>query len=338
MVSNISTTEIQLKDVLLLLWHKKRLIILVSGLCALMGFFYASYTPQLYTTSVRLMPPLSSSVTPLNETDLKLFTAENIFEIFTTILKSDDSKYSYFKKNILPILPVNSDIADNYKAFSKALKIELAPGSNNYIISFTTENPLSVSMEIMKFIDYVNQHALYEVIKTSKKAHENKALLIQRNIDYLKETARNKVKNQLAILEEALYIAESSGIEKPLKSNKRLDGFGANSMYLYYNGSKPLKALIHNLSKRADYDAFIPNLDALKTEYNFYKKYQMTSHKNILYHLDGIKVPPTLISFSKVQMTITSLLLSLLLVSIIVFVYDGIFKNTESHMKNSTMD
>lgn len=331
MVANISDSEIQLKDVLHLLWHKKGIIILVAGVCALIGFIYAIYTKPLYRASVILMPPLVSSVVPLNETDLKLFNAKNIFSIFTSFLKSEDMKYTFLKKNALPIQPASSSLAAQYKAFSKALKIDLVPGTSNYKITYTTANPSSIHMKIKKFIDYANQHALNEVIKTSKKEHENRALLIQREIDSLKLRATYQVKSQLAAVREALYIAESSGIENPLIFNKRLDRFGSDSMYLYYNGSKALRASIHNLSERTDYEAFIPNLDALIVKHDFYKNYQLTLRKNILYHLDGIEIPSTLITFSKALMTLIASLFGIILASMLVVFSDLFFKNGELH-------
>ena len=335
MVTSSSDSEIQLKEMLHALWQNKWLIILVTGLCAFLGFSYANYTKPLYRASAIIMPPLTSSVVPLNETTLNLFTSENLFAIFASVLKSEDTKYDFFKKNILPTQEVASEATPSsyklYKKFSKAFKIDSIPGTDNYKISVTNTNPLLIPKEIKNYIDFVNQQAFSEVLKISKNEHERSALLIQHEIVLMKEIAVNKIKSQLVVLDEALNIAETVGIQKPLKNKKLIDSFDPDPNHLYNNGSKPLKALIHNLSQRTNHDAFIPDLDSMIKRHDFYQNYQLTSQNHILYQLDGIKVPASLISFSKVVMTVTSLLLGLLLSIIMVMTHDRFFKNRELH-------
>jgi LPS O-antigen subunit length determinant protein (WzzB/FepE family) len=111
------------------------------------------------------------------------------------------------------------------------------------------------------------------------------------------------------------------GIVNPMNDKKTIDSFDMDPNHLYYGGSKLLKALINNLSNRANHDeAFIPGLDSMRNEYRFSHNYQLSVNTACLYHLDGIQLPVHLISFSKVEMTITSLLLGLLLSMLIILI------------------
>ncbi len=321
---NTPDSELNFRETFYVLWQKKIFIILTTGLCVFLGLFYSHYTRPVYKANVTLMPPLSSDVVPLNETDLVLFNSENLFAIFISVLKAEDSKYEFFKENILPY---QGD--QLYSEFLKQFKVDYVPGTNNYKISYINADPLLLVNLIEKCISYVNQRAFNEVIKISKKEHERNALLIQQEINLTKEIAKTKIKSQLVVLEEALNIAKSSGIEKPVKDNKLIDSFDPDSNHLSYNGVKKLKALINNLSMRINHDAFIPNLNSLIKRYNFYQNYRLSFQNNILYNLDGIKVPPVIISFSEKEMIITSLLLGLLLSFIMIFIQYHFFKNRE---------
>ena len=337
MVPSSSSSGFELKETLSVLWKNKWFILLVTALCTTLGLLYANYSKPLYKAEAILMPPLASNVVAFNETDLKLFTSKNIFAIFTSALTSENAKYDFFKKNILPF-QATASISDYklYKSFFKKFKVDSIPGTNYYKITFTSTNPLIITKEIKKYIDYANQLALYEVISISKKEHEKSASLIQQKINLARESSRAKTKSQLVVLAEALEIATSSGIEKPIADKALLvtdktllNSLNSDPSHLYHNGTKPLKALINNLSKRTNHDAFIPDLDLMIKLHDFYQTYQLMPRKNILYHLDGIEVPAASISFSKTEMIVTSLLLGLLLSIIMILAQYIVFKNKE---------
>lgn len=335
MVRSSSESDLQLKEMLSVLWDKKWLILLITGLCTLLGFVYANYSKPLYKTDIIVAPPLASSVIPLNETDLKLFDSENLFAIFTSVLTSESTKYSFFEKNVLPQqAKANNKTNYSYKAyksFLKKFKIDVIPGTKNYKISFISENPLLTSAEIKRYLDFANHRALTEVREISKKEHERNAALIQQEVNLAKQIAKANTKSQLVVLEEALDIAQSSGIEKPVKNKQVTDTFDPDPNHLYHNGAKGLKALMNNLSKRTNHEAFIPNLASMTERHDFYQNYQLKAQQTMLYHIDGDNIPAFLISFSKIEMTMTSLFLGLLLSIIIVLAQYFVFTNRELH-------
>ncbi len=315
--------EMRIEDLLGVLWAKKWFILCITCICLLFGFLSATYTKPLYQSSALLMPPFTSEVATLNETDLELFTGKSVFKIYINLFQSNNLKHKFFKiytrneRDGKPLPP--RELNQLFAKFSQSLKITPVASTENFKVVYTSTNPTDASKIVGDYIKYVNAHALTAIVSHAKKYHQQKAAHLLNQIIILQKTAVLQSKAQEVVLNEALAVAELVRIEQPLNNIRPLKTFDPDPSHLYFHGSKALKALLLRLNNRTNYDAFYPKLNLLKAKYDFYKNFNLKTNNNVLYLMEQSHVPSTRITFSTTATLISSLLIGLLISFIIIF-------------------
>jgi LPS O-antigen subunit length determinant protein (WzzB/FepE family) len=246
----IADDEIDLGDLVRILWREKILILSISIICGLAGYLYASFQPQEFRTEITLKNPPEQIFEPYN-----LFNNNKIFEQFV----------SDFRLNLLSLDNVQNFIEesrefDNFKRYLKSRNISVKQYFSGQILSVEKKNiiipnkyfinhskELDGSIFLNKYVEFINKKTIVE----------------------LKNVMKLSILNTINNHQEALEIAKKIQLENPIIITALQQQAFNESEVLFYKGAKVLAENIINLNKKLlklENDQFVFNIISQKSE------------------------------------------------------------------------
>lgn len=100
------TEDIDLLELLLLLWEQKLLIVAVTVLLGAVALGYAYLSPRVYEAKASVLPPRLSEISAYNlgraEAGLEEFKVDDVYAVFTRNLTSQALRQRFFDEVYLP--------------------------------------------------------------------------------------------------------------------------------------------------------------------------------------------------------------------------------------------
>ncbi|WP_241658151.1 Wzz/FepE/Etk N-terminal domain-containing protein [Aeromonas sobria] len=178
-----ASDEIDLRELLLVLWRQKVLILLVTGAFAVAGIVYATVARQVWTSQAVISEPsvsqvealqlavdklqaiMSSNSSPLTTAEFSSLEQPAIFQSFISAFNSMNNKRGFLiKEGIYAAEMEKFEISD--KRDGRALMSKLAESvstkiqdktSQEMTLSFSAETPELALQRLEKYIDFVQQ-------------------------------------------------------------------------------------------------------------------------------------------------------------------------------------
>jgi LPS O-antigen subunit length determinant protein (WzzB/FepE family) len=248
----IADDEIDLSDLIRMLWREKILILSISIICGLLGYLYALFN---FNSEFKVQIKLQDPPFQLFEgyTYLVLNNKNNVLNNKNNNILIDQF-VSNFKLNFLSLDNLQTFVEesrdlDSFKKYLKSRNISTRQyfgnklgevKENNKIISNTyffvfEKKILDGDIFIGKYVEYIKK----------------------KNIIEFKKNLKLTIENKINITEDAFEIAKIINLEYPiLKSSDRLSQVIAEPEALFYQGTKVLsqsiiiyKKLLQNLEK-----------------------------------------------------------------------------------------
>ena len=229
------THEIDLGNLIRLLWREKILIVSISIICSLIGYMATPSQLQQFKVEITLKDPPTQIFEPyIFETPIKLIKNDIVHQFIL------DFKLNFLSINNVEIFLEQSREFNNFKAFLKSKNINVNKYFDDHRFGSVKEKNVAIPnkyfLVFTKELDgvaFLNNYADFIKKKTIIETKNN-----------LKLTIQNKITNN----EQALEIANLIKLEEPiLKSEKTLVLPEAED--LFYKGSKVLSQNIVNLKK-----------------------------------------------------------------------------------------
>lgn len=271
--------EIDLIELVQDLWHEKWLIIAIGFVTSLIALIYALVATPVYQATAYIQEPTLSQIQSYNTgrklAGLSEFTPKGIYSTFITEAKSRTLARNFLQEVYLPT--TESDVANLSEQqllarLSKLVNIKQTDpkaNPNNYEISFTSSN----AKEAARF---ANAYLNLAIDLTKEKINLDINSEVSAKIEHLTARMNNLRANaerirfeEIERLEEALEIAKSVGITKPVFTSGKTTAEGANYVdrnLTYLRGSVALESQLKVLKNRKNDDPFIGGLSGLKTE------------------------------------------------------------------------
>ena len=253
---------------------KNRKLIGAMFLAALLvAISYAYVIPPVYRSSIHFLPPQQQNVNALNATELNApYTVEAVFQKFQNNFKARSNLWKFFNEKQLYTAYLDSDSITNvsiYKAFDKvfipALRLETVSGSGGVSVYATLEWRAAEEGAVL-----LNEYSQKILAETAEEfINELKGLRVDRmdknarEIAALRKAGDEKIKWQLAGIEENIRIAKSLGLKRPANlSPEQAFAFLVGGSYpLYYSGYEALELQEKIIINRKDNDPFTPGLE-----------------------------------------------------------------------------
>lgn len=261
--------EISLVDIVRVLLRRKMLIFGIMAIVAFLGGIYAFSQERVYQVETLLLPPSYGNVEQLKV----LNNGNDVFTSFVATINSRKLKKSFFNdSNLVEILSdkpaqtlTDKDINDLFEGFSKSIKVK---GTKVTLEGTHKEKigPLLDGLVVM-----ANQETIKQLVKNIELQIDSKINNIRRSISSKRSIYKQRRRDELARLEEALEIAKNLGIHEfnsisstPLKNNSL--SIYTQPEKTYIRGTKVIQAEINTLKNRKSDDPYINGLRDLQEE------------------------------------------------------------------------
>ncbi|WP_413794624.1 MULTISPECIES: LPS O-antigen chain length determinant protein WzzB [unclassified Pseudomonas] len=296
--------EIDLIELVRVLWAQKWLILGVTLLVTVGAGFYAFLSKPVYEVKLFIMPPTQNDIAELNygrgkSTELDIYSIKYVYDVFARNLQGESLRQKFFNEVYLPSL----DEAERkgaldrlYERFSRELAIK-GPGKDTpdrFSITVQGVNPVRATEWARSYVQRASEAAESELVKNITAEASVRARNLEQRIISLRENAQRVREDRIQQLREALKVAESIGLTSPtVNSTAAVDiTVETGNKMDYQRGSKALAAEIDALESRSSDDAFIKDLRSLQMRYNFYRKLNIDAESMAVYRQDGsVEVP-----------------------------------------------
>lgn len=318
--------EIDLLELVRILWKQKGLILLVTLISTMVGFAYISFTKPVYEVRAYISSPNTADIDALNygqsfpEGLLKPFEVKMVYNMFIEILLSKSIQHNFFNKFYLPdFSPASQHKFDQgmlYQQFQNSLTIKDIPRSmpTQYIVTATGHDADKLVEMVTQYVDLANYQAKEQILSAVNKRHQNILKELQQRIDSARETVKKRKLDRLVQLNEALKIAQATGLSEPIPALVSGVSDDQNKPSIMYSrGTKALIAEIENLNQRQSGSSFFPQLQQLEGEYYLYKKVTIEPEDFRMFRLnDAIEKPDFPVAPKKSLILVLSIITGLL--------------------------
>lgn len=287
--------EIDLVELARTLWSQRVLIGLVTAVVFLCAAAYAYLAKPVYQVSASVLPPQISDIAEYNigrsqVAGLQPYTVDDVYGVFVQSLNSEALRAAFFDQVYQPALGSEASRAVFDKGF-KAKDLR----SGKWMVSFEHGDPDKaaewlnhlVVMAASRAKDIMQQDIAGEIYVHTQ--------ALERRIDVLRQTAAQRRADRIALLEEALRVAESAGLEdvqatlwQTFTGTDTVAGYAP----LYLLGAQSIRAELAVLRKRQSDDPFIPELRSLQEHLAFLKGVDVNPENVSVFTFDSPAVVP----------------------------------------------
>jgi hypothetical protein len=232
--SYLADDEIDLKDLIKLLWREKILILSISIICGLAGYLYASFKPEEFKIEIKLKNPPSQLFEPYAYllTNNNNNNSNNAVGQFIT-----DFKLNLLSLDSLEIFVEESRELDNFKKYLKLRNISTKQYFANKLGEAKEKNIIIPNTYFLVFEKKVLDGNIFfnNYIEFIKK----------KNIIEFKKNLKSIIENRIHNTQNALETAKLINLENPiLKSPDRQNQVVNEPEALFYKGTQVLSQSI----------------------------------------------------------------------------------------------
>lgn len=305
--------EIDLVELVKALWAQKAFIIALTIAGAAIALAYVLFSTPVYEAKATVLPPLLSDIaaynagrtdSSANQSQLKPFTTDEVYAVFTRNLKSLSLRRSFFENVYIPSLgeTVKAVPRDQlWSEFNKVLSIKAPDKQRPELIEVAVQlsEPEKAAAWANELISSAAEASERDMQLNVSSELETRIRSVERRIASLRSTAEQRREDRIAILKEALVVAKAVGMNSPqvtagrTSSNDELSEFIDGSL-TYMRGAKAIEAEMKVLEARESDDPFIPELRSSQEQLSFLKTIDVSPENVSVFTLDSAaEVPET---------------------------------------------
>ncbi|MBI6853123.1 LPS O-antigen chain length determinant protein WzzB [Pseudomonas cichorii] len=285
-----SNDEVDFFELMREIWQQKLLVGIVSALLTGLAIIYVFLVTPVYEAKLFIQSPSQNDIAPLNYgrgSELPVLSASDIYTVFSRTLVSESARREFFNTTFLPQLSEKEREGSRnelYSAFNRLLSVNVVSKDalQRYVITAQSSSPERAVEWVSGYAELVAKRVTQDVIQSAKGEAELKARSLEYRISGAKDVARKQRDDQVVRLKEALAVAETMGLNKPVISSS-ID----LSALVYMRGTEALQAEIKNLEVRLSDDPFITDLRLQQEGLRFYRDLKIDPSLIKVYRQDG---------------------------------------------------
>ncbi|WP_429019888.1 LPS O-antigen chain length determinant protein WzzB [Aeromonas allosaccharophila] len=295
LVQTPTSDEIDLRELLLVLWCQKVLILLVTGAFAVAGIVYAMTARQVWTSQAVISEPsvsqvealqlavdklqaiMSSNSSPLTTAEFSSLEQPAIFQSFISAFNSMNNKRDFLvREGIYAAEMEKFEISD--KRDGRALMSKLAESvsakiqdktSQEMTLSFSAETPELALQRLGKYIDFVQQQQLKSKNAELQSIWQNRIKALTAQYYSAKADTLLKRQEELQRVGYSLRISKAAGVDAPLE---RIDSQEVFNIQL---GTKGLAEKLKILNEIKDPELLNPELGKIRLQLSSLKSLKL---------------------------------------------------------------
>ncbi|WP_323968203.1 LPS O-antigen chain length determinant protein WzzB [Aeromonas veronii] len=294
-----TSDEIDLRELLLVLWRQKVLILSVTLLFAIAGIVYAMSARQVWTSRALISEPSVSQVealqlavdkiqavmssnsnsnsnsnsssnngAPLSTAAFSSLEKPAIYQSFISAFNSMNNKRAFLTQEGVYAAEIEkSEVSD--KRSERALMSKLAESisakamdktSQDMTLSFSAETPELAQQRLLKYIYFVQQQQLKSKNTELKSIWQNKIKALTTQYDSIRADTLLKRQEELQRVGYSLRISKAAGVDAPLE---RID---SQEIFNIQLGAKGLAEKLSILNEIKDPELLNPELGKIRLQ------------------------------------------------------------------------
>lgn len=279
--------EINLFELVQILWKQKLLIGCVTLLVLVLAASYAILSTPMYESKTSILPPRSADIAGYNlgrsEAGLSEFTASSVYSIFTGNLRSESLRRDFFEQVYLAaeISAKESKAKDQlWESFNNMLSVSNPDVKNSperFEVTVQSPDAKRAALWANAYVELVANKTRQDMADTVAIEISTRVKSTQSRIAVLRESAKDFREDRIARLSEALKVADKVGLQAPqvravrTSSDGELEQFVDGNL-MYMRGAKAIRAELEVLQSRKNDDPFTVGLRELENELDFLGK------------------------------------------------------------------
>ena len=298
---NHNHDEIDLIELLRLLWEKRWVIVLSTAIFLVLGVATAFYIPPSYKTHTTALPTTYADLEGYNSaqllvSELESLTPEQAFLIFTRNLASNSLRLDFFENHYLPEQALSDPGPEQrqqmWRSFNQALQVDIKNDRNlsQATVEFKGSSPQLISRWANEYLKMGIEAARKEITANLNAAIQHRIQTLTSKISSLREAAEEERQNQILRLQEALAVANKIEQELPPSNGSPIAPYFGETSYL--RGYKALKAEIETLKARQNNDPFIRELPKLLQQKSMLESIHIAPESIAVVFIDGTAIVP----------------------------------------------
>ncbi|HHO0939517.1 LPS O-antigen chain length determinant protein WzzB [Aeromonas hydrophila] len=292
-----ASDEIDLRELLLVLWHQKVLILLVTGAFAVAGIVYAMTARQVWTSQAVISEPSVSQVAELqlavdkiqaimssNSNGVPPSTAvfssleqPAIYKSFISAFNSMNNKRAFLtQEGVYAAEMEKSGVSD--KRSERVLMSKLAESisakaldktNQDMTLNISAETPELALQRLLKYIDFIQQQQIKKTNVELQSIWRNRIKVLTAQYDSVKADTLLKRQEELQRVIYSLRISKAAGVDDPLE---RIDSQEVFNIQL---GTKGLAEKLKILNEIKEPELLNPELGKIRLQLSSLKSLKL---------------------------------------------------------------
>ncbi|WP_421205076.1 LPS O-antigen chain length determinant protein WzzB [Aeromonas enteropelogenes] len=300
-----TSDEIDLRELILLLWRKKVLILSVTLLFAIVGIGYAMTARQVWTSQAIISAPSISQIAALqlaidkiqsiipsnsnsnSNSDANLSTSAfssleqpAIYQSFISAFNSMNNKRAFLiQEGIYAMEMEKVGVSD--KRSERALMSKLAESisantldktSDDMTLSFSAETSELALQRLVKYIDFIQKQQLQSKNAELQSIWQNKIKALAVQYESIRTDTLLKKQEELLRVKYSLRISKAAGVDAPLE---RID---SQEIFNIQLGAKGLAEKLKILNEIKDPELLNPELGQIRLQLSSLKSLDLKNN------------------------------------------------------------
>lgn len=316
--------EIDLIELAKALWAQRLTIIMVTLTGTVAALAYALLGQPVYEAKASVLPPLVSDIAAYNagrsdaapsatddsrseqvsQSPLKPFSTDDVYAIFTRNLRSQSLRREFFTDVYLPSLPEHERSAPQdrlWVRFNELVSVAAPDKQRPELLEVSVKQnvPDVAASWANQLVEKASTASLRDMQRNVASELRTRIHSIEHRIASLRSIAQQRREDRLAILQEALVVANAVGLSSPQVTAGRTSSSDELSEFIdgsltYMRGAKAIGAEMEVLAARQSDDPFIPELRSLQEQLSFLKTIDVEPDNVSVFTLDSAaQIPET---------------------------------------------
>lgn len=319
-----ATDEIDLRDLMLVLWRSKYTIIIVAAVSIAVAAAYVVLTTPVYQTQAKALPPAVAELEAYNKAyrmsgpavvgvmpDLSevaqdrlmgeaipVLSPDDVFRYVARQLSSMSLQRSFFETHYLSSQYVADSLAGMQREslwtqFLSQMTVTAPrrPADGQYVtVTWTGADPTSIAEWTNMYVQMGIEAAQNELASDLHSAVRMLRSSLDDQLASLRSGARQGREQQIVRLTEALKLAESIGLHRPSDAGNLITSYSGETAYM--RGSDALRNEIILLENRVSDDPFIPELTGVLMRQALLDTIAVEAHEIGVARIDEIATVP----------------------------------------------
>ncbi|MCO4204631.1 LPS O-antigen chain length determinant protein WzzB [Aeromonas taiwanensis] len=275
-----ASDEIDLRELIMVLWRQKLLILLVTVLFAMVGVAYALLAPQVWVSQAEIKLPTLKETESLElninqlmnaqvpETAFTAFEKKALYENFVNNFNSFDNKSQFLiEQGYLDAKVAQANVSDPkgkrllLRAMAEGISAK-APDKlrEDVTLSFAADTAVEAKVRLEQYIAFVQQQESAVKGKELDTIWQNRLKTLQTQYESAKADTLKQLEDDIQRTSYSLRISQAAGIDSPVENLNVRDGFAIEL------GARALAEKLKVLKEIKNPDILNPALSALRLQ------------------------------------------------------------------------